>query len=192
MAPPSCDTKPGVCVAGGEGLAPPHLRHKTTVLRNVSLVYPPSLIMSPLDIPPLYGSRIGGHRATGRARGRSSYDDVVFHPMGCVRSWGHPGPIRRAMAHGWPTMARLGPQAPGPQGPRAALKGPAHQRPGRPVRAEGSPQGPGWAPALEGLAHKGPGRPSYTYLVYSPIIYAHIYIYICIIGFECIFTDMYI
>ena len=33
-----CDTKPWFCVAGGEGLAPPRLRRKTMVLRNVSLV----------------------------------------------------------------------------------------------------------------------------------------------------------
>ena len=33
-----CDTKPWFCVAGGEGLAPPRLRPKTMVLRNVSLL----------------------------------------------------------------------------------------------------------------------------------------------------------
>ena len=33
-----CDSKTWFCVSGGEGLAPPRLRRKTMVLRNVILV----------------------------------------------------------------------------------------------------------------------------------------------------------
>ena len=53
-------------------------------------------------------SLIGGHRATGRARARSSYDHVVCHPVGCVRSWG---------------ATRANPSAQGgPEGPGGAHK----------------------------------------------------------------------
>ena len=107
---------------------------------------------------PLLCSRTAGHRASGRARSRSSYDDVVCHPVSCVRSWGQPGPIHRAQAQE------------GPQGPMGAHKGPArkglaHKVPGGPprawpTRAQRGPQGPrtqGPRGANTGPAHNGTG-----------------------------------
>ena len=112
------------------------------------------------------GSWIGDHRATGRARGRSSYDDVVCHPVGCVRSLG----ATRASPScpGGPIRAQGGPQAHAAQGHRDAHKGPAQKGswgptrarptmgPGAPTRAQLALKGP----AHKGPAHKGPGVPT--------------------------------
>ena len=49
------------------------------------------MAITPFATPPLLWSWIGAHRATGRATARCSYDDVIYSPVGCVRSWGAAG-----------------------------------------------------------------------------------------------------